>query len=420
MAWRRHACAAWLVLLSAAGCGGGRILTGPRPDAGAEVPRSIPDGAAMQDTEPICGQTASTCYPAPDRVIPGATDCALRMYAKPRDNCFCYCATDEIGCGAHGRCLRRGESPPECECESSLFTGPYCDVCAYGRSGPDCTEGCSTGTIPTEQGCQTPCQIQGITCSGYAYCSGAVDPSCVCLDGHAGPDCSQCAPGFRGEWSITFDSGAILTCTPFCEPCAPSRRCGEKLRPPACVCRSAYLDDGGNCVWKGTDLALPSSTEDCGAWRFFVEDPSGQDSPDHPPDPSKVSVGVVGGRLVFHVEGCYAAAAGTMLDVPASDTMPDAALRITFSGDVGEYVLVYLGGSLDAKPGDDGWRVIGLLTPTASGDQAFEICIPAALGGEHTGLLLWAQGRDSPCDANRMDFTISELSLIASTYCPSP
>ena len=422
----------WLLLLCATGCGGmasrGPLSSvrdaapigeaSPAGDASAAEVPSIWEGV-VPDTKPICGQTTSTCSFVPYRTVPGASECDLRVYINPDDRCWCYCATDEAGCGAHGRCIRRGTNPPECECTpGGSFTGAHCDQCLFGLAGPDCTEGCRLGTVLTEDGCKTHCEVEGVTCPERGYCASTAPARCVCLEGYAEPDCTRCAPGYRPEWVWPHTYPAYVGCVPYCEPCAPSRRCDMALRPPACVCRSAYTEVGGECLWGGaTDLTLPRSTETCGEWRFFAlpSRPSGQ-----PVVPANLSVGAVDGKLFFHVGDCGAVAAGTMVNLPASETMAGAALRIGFAGTPGEAIVVYLGGSLEEAPLDaagSGWGIAGRLEPVASGGQTTEICISEGAAGERTGLVLWAVGKSTICGSQNLDFTVSEVALVSSLAC---
>ena len=423
--------AAWLALLSAAGCGGigtrGPALSvrdaGPAADmtpaadaSSAEVPS--PWEGFVPDTVPICGKTTSTCAAVPYRAVPGANECDLRTYVNPDDRCWCYCPVDEVGCGAHGRCIRRGQNSPECECNPG-FIGAQCDACGNGLTGSDCNEGCGPGTIPTDGGCETFCERESLTCQTNSYCAAAPPATCVCLEGWAEPNCTECAPGYRPEWVYPHTYPAYVTCAPYCEPCAPSRHCDLTLHPPACACRSAYTQVGGDCLWHGTDLGLPTSTEACGDWRFFVL-PS--EIAGAPPVLDNLTVAVAEGKLVLHVGTCGAIAAGTMVDLPASDTMPGVALRIGFAGTPGGTLFVYVGGSLEEAPAQDlenGWTIAAQLEPVAGGEQVTEVCIPQGAAGDHTGLLLWAGGENNDCSTQQVDLTISELSLVASPSCPS-
>jgi len=262
-----------LVLLCLVGCSRGGVVQGPSStlqDAG-----TAPD--TNPDTDPICGTNQPFCREVPYLAVPGANECDPHVYTNPADQCSCDCATDVVGCGTHGKCIRRGDHPPECQCDvGGRFVGAHCDQCADGLSGPDCTEGCWYGTVPTDSGCKTLCELAGITCPELrSYCAPTAPARCVCFEGWAEPDCAECVPGYSREVVLTSEYDPYSVCTADCEDCpcgacTPSRRCDTTQHPPACVCRSAYTEVGGDCVWHGMDLKLPTSTASCGDWRFFV------------------------------------------------------------------------------------------------------------------------------------------------------
>jgi hypothetical protein len=371
------------------------------------------------DSDPICGTNQPFCDEVPFIAVPGASDCDVRAYVDPPERCSCDCATDRVGCGAHGRCIRRGQRPPECECDlDGRHVGAHCDQCAAGLSGPDCSEGCWSGTFPTNAGCKTLCELADVACSSEGgTCADTTPARCICRTGWAEPDCSTCAAGYHQDLLLFESSGVGYLCTPDCDDCpcgscAPSRRCDQRLRPPACVCRSAYSEVDGQCVWHGMDLRLPTSTASCGDWRFFVMPPRSEGVPD------QLSVAAIDGQLVFHAEGCGAVAAGTMVELPASDTMPGAAIYIRYAGTLREPVGVYLGGSLDEEPSQrtkSSWTLATSLEAVASGEQYTWLCLPKWAAGERTGLLFWVTNTND-CRVP-VDFTISELSLVASTWC---
>jgi hypothetical protein len=140
--------------------------------------------------------------------------------------------------------------------------------CEFGEACVD--EACSTG-------CRTDCPIPLVSCpqgtnrlgiqspcSGSGSCSSASE-SCLCFQGYAGNDCSQCAPYYlRIGTSCVFMPGAFASCTngvkdgnedgvdcggPNCNPCAIHESATEALLSTDTVVKIGVV--GGAAMFVG-------------------------------------------------------------------------------------------------------------------------------------------------------------------------
>ena len=184
------------------------------------------------------------------------------LYGRP--DCSGRCPTGDAGlCGGHGTCNDTAAGDAGC-------------VCHAGYAGADCSRLCP-GSTATPDGAVRPCSGHGGCDPRTAACQCAAGP-----DGHwAGPACSACAAGYRGD-------GCAAACV---HGTTQGRRCacaagftgaGCELRcpgPPGTPCHGH-----GNCRADARCTCAPDYYgEDCRAFcrpeHCFASAPPGHPRP---------------------------------------------------------------------------------------------------------------------------------------------
>jgi Ca2+-binding RTX toxin-like protein len=197
---------------------------------------------------------------------------------------LCYQCSDALAtCRTHGTCVyptvdnpysclcEPGYLPPDCHCNATVTCNGhgYCNekeecVCETGYSGPSCTT-CDIyagyyGTMNPETGNKcTHCT--STTCNSFGLCN-FTDGSCICNEGHTGPNCTNCLPSYK--WSGPLNGCILCMDAVNCSGHGYCNSFGE------CVCDRGYI--GENCAscdmeryyygLTGTD----STAVTCGSW----------------------------------------------------------------------------------------------------------------------------------------------------------
>lgn len=211
----RTALSASLLLgLIAAACG----------DAGSEL--SEPCGAATSGcgSRQHCDRVSVPNRCVCDAPYTGAdcTSCA-RGYRSGGGRCVpesISCSTQS--CGSRGECADRTDGERVCLCQPG-YTGNACASCADGYQDHD-----GDGV------CAPSCGVANVYCQGLQTCSDESGLArCTCIEGRSGPECEECAPGYRPDLT---GQGCVPTCGAETFPCGSHGTCVETLRGARCEC----------------------------------------------------------------------------------------------------------------------------------------------------------------------------------------
>ncbi|XP_015257331.1 PREDICTED: laminin subunit beta-4-like isoform X1 [Cyprinodon variegatus] len=183
-----------------------------------------PEGCKRCECDPR-GSLSEACD-----VISGQCDCRPQVTGQRCDRCEsgfwgfplcqpCDCNDLSETCdGETGTCLNCREHS----------TGPHCNRCVEGYYG----------NPVSRQSCQ-PCLCPDILSSGRFFASScqydeqSLSVSCSCREGHAGPQCDRCSPGFYGDLTLPGATCKVCSCNNNIDPNsgdACDTKTGECLR----------------------------------------------------------------------------------------------------------------------------------------------------------------------------------------------
>ena len=173
--------------------------------------------------EDSTGEVVCTCD---DEYIGNNCDeCVSGYQDNDQDGtCLPACATMALDCSNHGSCSDSG-GVAVCVCEDG-YAGQHCAACADGYQDNN-----QNGT------CLPTCTTMALDCSNHGSCSDSDGVAvCVCEDGYAGQHCAACANGYQ-------DNDQDGTCRPSCTnvvmDCSGHGHCSDISGYAVCMC-----DDG--------------------------------------------------------------------------------------------------------------------------------------------------------------------------------
>uniref|UniRef100_A0A8C6S5C5 Laminin subunit beta 4 n=1 Tax=Neogobius melanostomus TaxID=47308 RepID=A0A8C6S5C5_9GOBI len=180
---------------------------------------------AVGSLSPYCSKLGGVCECKPNVIGRCCDSCAPQTYGFGPEGCKpCDCdprgSESDLCDQVRGQCAcRREMSGRRCDRCQGHSTGPNCERCVEGFYGSPVSR------VPCE-----PCLCPDLLQSGRFFASSCQrDPetqslSCLCREGHSGPQCEWCSPGYYADLLL---SGAR------CEKCD----CNDNIDP----------DDGEAC-----------------------------------------------------------------------------------------------------------------------------------------------------------------------------
>uniref|UniRef100_A0A8C3AJ83 Uncharacterized protein n=1 Tax=Cyclopterus lumpus TaxID=8103 RepID=A0A8C3AJ83_CYCLU len=184
---------------------------------------------------PSCSKLGGFCECKPNVIGRCCDTCAPLTFDLGPDGCkSCECeprgSVSELCNQVRGQCVCRSEvTGRRCDrCQTAFWGFPFCQPCqcnelsevcdeqtgeclncrehATGPMCERCVEG-YYGNPVSRQPCQ-PCLCPGVTNSGRFFATSCQhDPqslslTCDCREGHTGPRCNRCSPGFYGDLAL--------------------------------------------------------------------------------------------------------------------------------------------------------------------------------------------------------------------------
>ncbi|MGC4119478.1 MAG: clostripain-related cysteine peptidase [Myxococcales bacterium] len=152
--------------------------------------------------------------------------CAAGYQDRDGDGvCRPGCASAGLACGAHGQCSDESGTAV-CAC-SAGYTGASCEGCAAGYQDRD-----ANGT------CLADCATAALTCGAHGLCKDESGTAvCVCVPGHQGASCAECAQGFQDH---DGDGNCSPDCSQLTLDCSNHGGCDDQTGTAQCACAVGY------------------------------------------------------------------------------------------------------------------------------------------------------------------------------------
>jgi hypothetical protein len=377
------------------GCGGGAGDSAAAPD-GSAGGASCVDGDYRSDGFNF-GCLDAYCV-SWNGLDPGP--CALRRYGRwGGGEAPDFCTCDTLGCG-FGACVVNAVGEHECLCPDP-YVGPRCEACI-------------DGWYEQEGRCIDACTFAGAECF-RGQCVGTLDaPACECDVGSTGSQCELCRPGFveiPAEWTsepgYPPDHPMSLQCVADCGPCGPYEFCDFTRSLPSCTCLPGYVGGPPDCAWDSHLISLPLSSAECGAWQCYAFEAA---------DETDLVCGGQGGALhLGAVDRSEIVVAAAEVAFPTQATLPEPAIRITYTGTAGDTLAVLPGAdpSTDFRGCSDGrTRMVEGTGAVATADVC---CFPDVAGSlAHLTLAVCPSSSDNPLP---VEFVVHQLEFVSSANC---
>ena len=270
-------------------------FTGDDCGALAEGYVELSDGSAVLD--PCAAEDCSGNGVCSWNEVPGEGDAAATAVAM----CACtlgYAGDQCEACDeanlffddeAEGLNCLLSECPESCRasetgsCDDENPENNLC-VCDEGYAGIDCSE-CAAGYAALADGACAALACNAESCNGNGVCTdaeaeGAWAVSCACAEGYIGDACEACAEGYvaNADGACIFDSCTAAEGEPS-PACSGNGTCewdAEAGAPGACACEGNFAgDDCGQCAeaYSGDDCAT------CAIGYFQLDDGSCVENP---------------------------------------------------------------------------------------------------------------------------------------------